>query len=49
MLMGIAAVKSLPPPIDLPSFAIKQHWHERFQHDTGNRWLRAEIAQLFLE
>lgn len=49
MLMGIAAVKSLPPPIDLPSFAIKQHWHERFQHDAGNRWLRAEIAQLFLE
>ena len=49
MLMRIAAVKSLKPPFDLPTFAIKQHWHERFQHDAGNRWLRAEIAQLFLE
>jgi len=37
------------PPFALPSFAIKQHWHERYQHDPGNRWLRGVVAELFLE
>jgi hypothetical protein len=23
------------------------HWHERFEADSGNRWLRALIAELF--
>jgi len=49
MLVGIARVKTLPPPFALPSFAIKQHWHERYQHDPGNRWLRGVVAELFLE
>lgn len=49
MLVGIAQVKALQPPFSLPSFAIKQHWHERFQHDTANRWLRSVVADLFLE
>jgi DNA-binding transcriptional LysR family regulator len=49
MLMRIAAVKALPPPFELPTFAIKQHWHERYQHDQANRWLRSLIAELFLE
>lgn len=49
MLVRIAAVKSLPPPFELPAFAIKQHWHERFHHDPANRWLRALLAELFLE
>jgi len=48
-LARIAAVKLLPPSFDLPVFAIKQHWHERFHHDPANRWLRALIADLFLE
>jgi len=49
MLMRIAAVKALPPPIELPAFAIKQHWHERFHQDHANKWMRAFIAELFLE
>jgi DNA-binding transcriptional LysR family regulator len=48
-LLRIADVKSFPPPFDLPSFAIKQHWHERFQQDPANRWLRSVISDLFLE
>ena len=48
-LVGIAAVKSLAPPFELPTFAIKQHWHERYQHDPANQWLRSVIADLFLE
>jgi DNA-binding transcriptional LysR family regulator len=48
-LLRIADVKSFAPPFDLPSFAIKQHWHERFQQDPANRWLRSVISDLFLE
>jgi DNA-binding transcriptional LysR family regulator len=49
MLVRIAAVKALPPPYELPTFAMKQHWHERFHQDPANRWLRSLIADLFLE
>ena len=49
MLVRIAQVKALPPPFELPTFSIKQHWHERYQHDPANRWLRAVVADLFLE
>jgi len=49
MLVRIAKVKALAPPFTLPGFAIKQHWHERYQHDPANRWLRSVIAELFLE
>ena len=49
MLVSIAKVKALAPPFSLPSFAIKQHWHERYQQDPANRWLRSVIAELFLE
>lgn len=48
-LVRIARVKALPPPYDLPNFSIKQHWHERYQHDPANRWLRSTVAELFLE
>jgi DNA-binding transcriptional LysR family regulator len=49
MLVSIAAVRLLAPPFELPAFAIKQHWHERFQLDPANRWLRSMIAEMFLE
>jgi len=49
MLVSIAAVRVLAPPFELPAFAIKQHWHERFHLDPANRWLRSMIAEMFLE
>lgn len=49
MLMGIASVKALAPPFPLPTFSIKQHWHERYHQDPANRWLRSVIADLFLD
>jgi DNA-binding transcriptional LysR family regulator len=49
MLVSIAAVRLLAPPFELPAFAIKQHWHERFHLDPANRWLRSMIAEMFLE
>ncbi len=36
MLVRIAQVKALQPPFKFPAFAIKQHWHERYQHDLAN-------------
>jgi DNA-binding transcriptional LysR family regulator len=48
-LLRIADVKVFPPPFEFPSFAIKQHWHERYQHDPASRWLRSVISDLFLE
>src|SRR3546814_18732476 len=32
------------PPLDLPTIEVKQYWHERFDHDPGNMWLRSLIA-----
>jgi DNA-binding transcriptional LysR family regulator len=42
-------VKMLPPPVKLPDFSVKQHWHERFHADPANQWLRKMVAQLFLD
>ncbi|MGJ7918247.1 LysR family transcriptional regulator [Massilia sp. LXY-6] len=43
------AVRLLPVPVALPSFQVKQHWHERYHADVSNRWLRQTVANLFLE
>ncbi len=40
-------VQLLEPPVALPSYKVKQHWHERFNADPGNIWLRKSIARLF--
>jgi DNA-binding transcriptional LysR family regulator len=43
----LADVNILALPIEVPKFQIKLHWHERFHHDPGNRWLRGLVAELF--
>ena len=35
------------PPIKLPAFEIAQYWHERFDRDPGNQWLRAIFNEEF--
>jgi DNA-binding transcriptional LysR family regulator len=35
------------PPIKLPGFEISQYWHERFDRDPGNQWLRKVISAEF--
>ena len=39
-------VRLLDPPVKLPPFAVKQHWHERFHADAGNAWLRSTLAEV---
>ncbi|WER48315.1 LysR family transcriptional regulator [Cupriavidus sp. WKF15] len=34
-------------PIAVDGFAVRQHWHARYHHEAGNRWLRSQVTQLF--
>ncbi|MCP3720296.1 LysR family transcriptional regulator [Paraburkholderia sp. CNPSo 3281] len=34
-------------PISVDGFAVRQHWHARYHHEAGNRWLRSVVLQLF--
>lgn len=40
-------LRAFRPPLDLPRIVVSQHWHERFDRDPGNRWLRETIFGLF--
>ena len=40
-------LKALPPPVPIPPAEVAVHWHERFEADPGNRWLRQQIVDLF--
>lgn len=39
--------KLLSPPVPIPSAEVAVHWHERFDADSGNRWLREQLIALF--
>ena len=47
-LASQARVQVLRPPVKLPSYKVKQHWHERFNAEAGNVWLRSVMAELFI-
>lgn len=47
MLALQEAVAVLDPPVGLPSYSVKQHWHERFHADPANAWLRQTLSALF--
>jgi DNA-binding transcriptional LysR family regulator len=40
-------VQVLESPLPLPFYKVKQHWHERFNADPGNQWLRKTMTALF--
>src|SRR5438067_1649539 len=40
-------LKSLPPPVPIAVADVAVHWHERFDADQGNRWLREQLIELF--
>jgi len=44
---GCDSIRTLETPIDVPPFAIRQHWHPRFQHDAANVWLRRLVKEVF--
>ncbi len=47
-LAAASGVKVHACPFEVPGFTVKQHWHARYHHEPGNRWLRSVIATLFL-
>jgi len=49
LLSEEANVRTLAAPIKLPSYTVKQLWHERFHRDPGNIWLRGLISDLYGE
>jgi DNA-binding transcriptional LysR family regulator len=42
-------LKALPPPVPIPQAEVAVHWHERFEADPGNRWLRGLMVELYSE
>lgn len=40
-------LKVLALPVPVPTFDICIHWHERFHHDPGIRWMRRAFVDLF--
>lgn len=44
---ALVPVTVLELPIEIPKFNIAQYWHERFNTDPGNRWLRGVFARLY--
>ena len=39
--------RALPPPVPMPPAEVAVHWHERFEAEPGNRWLREQVVDLF--
>ena len=42
-------VQLLEPPVPLPAYKVKQHWHQRFNADDGSLWLRRTMVALFAQ
>lgn len=40
-------MKYLPTPVPIPPADVGVFWHERFDADPGNRWLREQLLALF--
>ena len=36
-----------PLPVQMPELVLYQYWHQRYNADTSNRWVRGLIRQLF--
>jgi DNA-binding transcriptional LysR family regulator len=41
------ALRWLPAPVPIPLAEVKVFWHERFEADEGNRWLRELVVALY--
>ncbi|WBS05579.1 LysR family transcriptional regulator [Pseudoduganella sp. SL102] len=43
----LADIRLLEPPLEIPPFDLKQHWHRKYHKDGASMWLRALLAELF--
>lgn len=44
---GPVDLRIVQPPLDPPSFDLKQHWHRKYHHEPKIVWLRALVSELF--
>jgi DNA-binding transcriptional LysR family regulator len=42
-----ASITLVEPPLPLPRFDLRQHWHRKFHNDPRTGWLRGVVAELF--
>lgn len=47
-LAASAGLAVHPSPMAIAPFTVRQHWHARYHHEAGNRWLRGVVATLFV-
>jgi DNA-binding transcriptional LysR family regulator len=39
-------LRSLPVPLDIPSFQVRLHWHARAENDRGHQWMRELMVRV---
>lgn len=44
---ALLPLKIMPPPVKLPNYTVSLFWHERFDRDPANVWLRRIYIDLF--
>jgi len=42
-----SGLRAFQPPVKLPSFDVKQYWHERYHKEPSNKWIRDRVASCF--
>lgn len=42
-----ASITLVEPPLPLPRFDLKQHWHRKYHNAPRGEWLRGVVAELF--
>ncbi|HTH75015.1 MAG TPA: LysR family transcriptional regulator [Trinickia sp.] len=42
-----ASIVLVEPPLPLPRFDLRQHWHRKFHNDARTVWLRSLVAEIF--
>jgi DNA-binding transcriptional LysR family regulator len=45
----IPNIRLIEPPLEIPKFDLKQHWHRKYHKDGANMWIRAIVAKLFAD
>jgi DNA-binding transcriptional LysR family regulator len=43
----IPSIRLVEPPLEIPTFDLKQHWHRKYHKDAANTWIRSVVAKLF--
>lgn len=45
----IAGIRMIQPPLEIPKFDLRQHWHRKYHKDDASIWIRSVVAGLFAD